>query len=197
MFTLRKQFMMFPAVPEQILWLDALRRMRRFFWGHSRCSHGGSVKFVAPLCLCWQKCYRLIWVSLFEQVPLMQSHVSLELVMCQSKRRWSMTDEDAALSVRVVLCNCRVNSQTQLSSGAARGAENCSSRPSAMVMSNSNEDILSLVPCGSSLCWIWFKTFPRWPCTCSNQCHRVSVGDIVPLNSWRGEGANLESVDGK
>ena len=53
----------------------------------------------------------------------------------------------------VVLCRCRVKNQAQLMLQATSEAEWCWSRPLTMVILNSNEDILGLVPYGNC-CWI-------------------------------------------
>ena len=60
-----------------------------------------------------------------------------------------MTEEENALSSHVFLCRCRASSQAHLSSGGARGSQNCSGSPLMMEMSNSNEN-------SSSLVFFWF-----------------------------------------
>ena len=121
----------------------------RFYW----CSHGNSVKFVALLCFLLVSWRPSTMNSLF-QVQLVMVHVFWRQAMCQRRLRWGAREGESRPSSHVVLLRCRVRSWTQLISGATSGAEWCWSRPLTMVLLNSKEDTLGLIPCGFLICWI-------------------------------------------
>ena len=85
-------------------------------------------------------------VSLF-QVQLVIFHISPGLAMCRRKRKLDTREDENTLSTHAALFLCQVRSQDHFSLEFASGAENCWSGPLTMVMMNSNEDILGLIPC--------------------------------------------------
>ena len=117
---------------------------RYLWWGSfwRKCCHGDSVMFVALLCCIGTNgTGKKFFAGAAESFPFFP-----KLVMCRQRRRWIMRRDKNALSLRVILCHYCFNSHAQLSLETATGTENCSSRPSTMLMINSIEETLSLVP---------------------------------------------------
>ena len=75
-------------------------------------------------------------------------HVSPGPAICQQKPNCGIREDEDTPSWHVVSFLFSLRSQTQLNLEVASGAENCWSRPLTMIMMNSNEDTLGLVPCG-------------------------------------------------
>ena len=118
------------------------------YWRFDRCSHGNSVKFVAWVCSNLANSRPSSMNSLF-QVQLVMVHVFLRLAICQQRPKWVTWEGE-----KVVLCRCRVKNQAGLMLKATSETEWCWSRPLTMVILNSNEDTLGLVPYGFLTCWI-------------------------------------------
>ena len=82
------------------------------------------------------------------QLQLVIFRVSPGLAMCRQKQKWDTRQDESTPSSHEALFLCRVRSQAQLSLEVTSGAENCWSKPLTIVLMNSNEDALGLVPFG-------------------------------------------------
>ena len=122
-------------------------------WRFDRCSHGNSVKFVASVCSTLAN-LRPSGMNSFFQVQLVMINVFPRLAMCQQRPKGNTWEGESRPSSHVVLCRCRVKNQAQLMLEAMSEVEWCWSRPLTMVILNSNEDTLGLVPYVFLICWI-------------------------------------------
>ena len=122
-------------------------------WRFDRCSHGNSVKFVAWVCCILANSRPSTMNSLF-QVQLVMAHICPRLALCQQRPKWDTWEGEGRPSSHVVLCRCRVKNQAQLMLEASSEDKWCRSRPLTMVILNSNEGTLGLVPYGFLICWI-------------------------------------------
>ena len=89
--------------------------------------------------------------------------VSPGLTMCRQKQKWNTREDENTPSTHVALFLCRVRSQAQLSLEVTSGAEKFWSRPLTVVMMNSNEVALGLVPSGFLISLNCLDHFPNEP----------------------------------
>ena len=123
-------------------------------WRFDRCSHGSFVRFVASVCFTVGKFATTQYEFPFPGAASDDPCFSEAGAMCRQRPKWDTWENESTPSSHVVLFRCRVRSQTQLILAATSGAEWCWSRPWTLVLGNSNEDNLGLVPCGFLNCWI-------------------------------------------
>ena len=116
-------------------------------WRFDKCSHRISVKFGASMCFLFANWGTFV-IFYYFQVQVVMFDVSPGLAMCRHKQKWVLGEDKHTLSSHSVLFLYRVNNQAQLNLETASGADNCWSRHLTTLMTSSNEDTLSLVPCG-------------------------------------------------
>ena len=117
------------------------------FWRHDRCSHWGSVKFVAFLCLYRQLSGKFIIVCYFHKSSWGSPNFrrSWWHIDGSSPLRDARGDENAPWS-RDIFCHYQLVNQAQFNVGAVTRVKNCLSKRFTMVIIISNEDIPVFVP---------------------------------------------------
>ena len=83
--------------------------------------------------------------------------------MCRQKQKWDVREDKSTPSSHVALFLCRVRSPAQLSLEVTSGTGISWSRPLTIVMMNSNEETLGLVPCGFLISMNCLDHFPVDP----------------------------------
>ena len=132
-------------------------------------------------------------VSLF-QVQLVMVHVSPGLAMYQLNWKYGTREGEDRPSSHVALFHYRVRSQAQLNLGVTSGAGNCWSRRLSIVMKNSSEETLGLVPCGILISLNCLHYFPIDPAItpvratghqlvtlCRSICHKERAQILDPF----------------
>ena len=162
----------------------ALRVRGRGCWRFDRCSHGNSVTFIASLCSFLAYKWPSILVFVFQVQPVML-HVSPGPARYQLKQKWGAREDEDRPSLNFVPLSGQQPGPVGLGKRERRRGMLEQGRLT-MVMMNSKLGYFR----SGFLCVTHFiellRQFSRLSCNCSNERHRTSIGDAVPLNlCWR------------